>query len=222
MMKLAWLVGDGGIGRAIHPALTQMGYEVVILSRSHGVDLLSHEALNTIISSQVELPSLVINTCGILHDASHMPEKKIQQLDDAWLLKNIEANVLITMNLAQVLTPHLSRTQSLRFCAFSARVSSIADNRKGGWYSYRMSKVMLNMLIKNIALEWQVKSPSSLIFAYHPGSVETRLSEPFKKYIPRDQLFSPEQAARYFLRVVLDDTIDKHGKLIDWQGLEIQ
>lgn len=220
-MRLAWLVGDGGMGQAISAALTQMGYEVIVLSRKHGINLLSHQALKTILTSHTELPSLVINTCGILHDEIHMPEKTIQQLDDAWLFKSIEANVLITMNLAQVLSPYLSSHQSLRFCAFSARVSSIADNRKGGWYSYRMSKVMLNMLIKNIALEWNIKSPLSLIFSYHPGSVDTPLSAPFKHYIPQDQLFSAEQATRYFLKVLFDDTIDKHGKLIDWQGLEI-
>lgn len=221
-MKLAWLVGDGGIGHAIHVALADMGYEVLILSRRHGIDLLSHQAIKTTLSSCSKLPDIVINTCGLLYDASHMPEKTLQQLDKAWLFESIEANVLITMNLAQVLSPHLSRHQSLRFCAFSARVSSISDNRKGGWYSYRMSKVMLNMLIKNIALEWQIKSPSSLIFAYHPGSVDTPLSKPFKQYIPQSQLFSPEQAAHYFLNVLFNDTINKHGKLIDWQGLEIQ
>lgn len=221
-MSLAWLVGDGGMGQAISTALTQMGYEVIVLSRRRGINLLSHEALKTILTSHAEVPSLVINTCGILHDDLHMPEKTLQQLDSDWLFKSIEANVLITMNLAQVLSPYLSSHQSLRFCTFSARVSSIADNRKGGWYSYRMSKVMLNMLVKNIALEWNVKSPSSLIFAYHPGSVDTALSAPFKQYIPKDQLFSAEQAARYFLDVLFDDTIDKHGKLIDWQGLEIE
>jgi NAD(P)-dependent dehydrogenase (short-subunit alcohol dehydrogenase family) len=220
-MTLAWLVGDGGIGSAIDVELTNMGYNVVVLSRKRGIDLLSHQALNQVLTSQSELPSLVINTCGMLHQPSHGPEKTIQQLDYAWLLKSIEANVAITINLAQILNPHLSKHQTLRFCAFSARISSIADNRKGGWYSYRMSKVMLNMLIKNLAIEWRIKSPASQVFAYHPGSVDTKLSAPFKQYIPKDQLFSPQQAAHYFLKILFDDTIDKHGKLMDWQGIEI-
>ncbi|MDF1683841.1 MAG: SDR family NAD(P)-dependent oxidoreductase [Legionellaceae bacterium] len=220
-MTLAWVVGDGGMGTAINKALTEKGYDVIILSRKRGIDLLSKQALNQILTSHNHVPSLVINTCGMLHQPSHSPEKTIQQLDYVWLLKSIEANVAITINLAQVLAPHLSKHQALRFCAFSARVSSIADNHKGGWYSYRMSKIMLNMLIKNLAIEWQIKSPSSNVFAYHPGSVDTKLSAPFKQYIPKIQLFSPELAAHYFLKILFDDTIAKHGKLIDWQGLEI-
>lgn len=220
-MTLAWLVGDGGIGSAINTELTNMGYNVVVLSRKRGIDLLSHQALNQVLTSNIELPSLVINTCGMLHHSSHGPEKTIQQLDYAWLLESIKANVAITINLAQVLNPHLSKQKALQFCAFSARVSSIADNHKGGWYSYRMSKVMLNMLIKNLAIEWRIKSPSSQVFAYHPGTVDTKLSAPFKQYIPAAQFFSPQQAAHYFLKIFFDDTIDKHGKLIDWQGLEI-
>ncbi|MDF1645522.1 MAG: C factor cell-cell signaling protein [Legionellaceae bacterium] len=220
-MKVAWIVGEGGIGYAIHQALEQMDYKVVVLSKQYGMDLLSYEAVEKALLAQVDLPSLVINTCGILHDESHMPEKSIFELSMPWLLKSIEVNVSITINLIQVLSHYVSSAHTLQFCAFSARVSSITDNRKGGWYSYRMSKAMLNMLIKNIALEWQVKSPASIAFAYHPGTVDTNLSEPFKKYITPSQIFSPQQAANYFLDVIFDETINKHGKLIDWQGLEI-
>ncbi|MDF1677966.1 MAG: hypothetical protein P1U32_04650 [Legionellaceae bacterium] len=220
-MTHVWLVGDGGIGNAIHEALTQKTYTVTVLSRKRGVDLFSHQNLKDVLASQNEPPSLVINTCGILHDDSHMPEKSIEQLEYSWLQKSIEANVLISVNLIQVLNQYVSHNQSIQFCAFSARVSSISDNHKGGWYSYRMSKAMLNMLVKTVALEWRIKSPASLVFAYHPGTVDTKLSKPFKQYIGPKQSFSPQQAAQYFLNVLFDDAIDKHGKLIDWQGLEI-
>lgn len=220
-MKKAWVIGEGGIGHALHQALLDAHYDVTVLSRKHGHDLLSQEVIKNVLQTEHTLPSLVINTCGLLHDKNHQPEKALQTLTVPWLMQSIEANVLITMNLAQVLSQHLSPRDTLQFCAFSARVSSISDNAKGGWYSYRMSKAMLNMLIKNIAIEWHAKFASSTIFAYHPGTVDTPLSRPFRAYIPDAQLFSPEEAARYCLKVLFNTTLDKHGKLIDWQGREI-
>lgn len=220
-MKHVWVVGEGGIGRTVHQKLKTLQYQVTTLSRKDGVNLFDSDAIHQILSASNTLPDIVINTCGILHDKTHMPEKSLQELTEDWLEYSIAVNVGITANLAKVLTPYLSSSYSVQFCAFSARVSSISDNHKGGWYSYRMSKAMLNMLIKNIAIEWRLKSPQSVIFGYHPGTVDTQLSKPFRKYIPEQQLFSPENAVDYFTDVLFDKSLDKNGKLIDWQGLEI-
>ena len=80
-MKHACLIADGGIGSAIHDALTKIGYEVVILSRKQDINLFKHQNLKDILSSHTELPSLVINICGILYDESHMLEKKFNNLN---------------------------------------------------------------------------------------------------------------------------------------------
>jgi NAD(P)-dependent dehydrogenase (short-subunit alcohol dehydrogenase family) len=63
----------------------------------------------------------------------------------------------------------------------SARVSSIGDNRLGGWHSYRASKSALNMLTKNVAIEFARKQHPVTCILLHPGTVSTELSLPFQK-----------------------------------------
>ena len=100
-------------------------------------------------------------------------------------------------------------------------MSSISDNRLGGWHSYRMSKCMLNMLIKNISIEWYLKSPQSIIFGYHPGTVDTLLSKPFQSRLKAGQLFSATDAASYFFDCMNTRSPEHSGKVYDWQQKEI-
>jgi NAD(P)-dependent dehydrogenase (short-subunit alcohol dehydrogenase family) len=62
----------------------------------------------------------------------------------------------------------------------SAKVGSIEDNRLGGWYSYRASKAALNMMIKTASIEWGRTKPNTALIAMHPGTVNSRLSKPFR------------------------------------------
>lgn len=57
------------------------------------------------------------------------------------------------------------------FVALSSQVGSIADNRSGGAYSYRMSKAALNMGLQNLAIEWRTRGIA--VAALHPGWVKT-------------------------------------------------
>ena len=51
-----------------------------------------------------------------------------------------------------------------------------------GWYGYRASKAALNMMIRNLAIEWSRKNDRSIIVALHPGTVDTELSQPFQAH----------------------------------------
>ena len=53
----------------------------------------------------------------------------------------------------------------------STKVASISDNGMGGIYPYRASKVALNMMSKNIAIEHGSKGV--LVAILHPGHVQT-------------------------------------------------
>lgn len=106
--------------------------------------------------------------------------------------------------------------------SFSARVSSIGDNHVGGWYSYRMSKSMLNMFIKTLSIEWQRRFPHATVFGYHPGTVDTELSRPFHANVPAHKLFTPDKAADYCLSVLEQTSTSQTGQLFDWQGKKIE
>jgi len=119
---------------------------------------------------------------------------------------------------SKYITMSLKRNSTLKMICFSARVGSISDNRLGGWHSYRMSKAMLNMLVRNVSIEWKLKSPHSIIVGYHPGTVDTNLSKPFTDNVDEKKLFNPEKAAAYCLNVIDKLTIDKSGLLLDWNN----
>ncbi len=221
-----WIMGYGGIGKALHELFNNNGFEVKIFSsKTHSdldysqvIDLTSEKQVCKLFEGVDSLPDIIINTCGVLHSKSKQPEKSIAQFNHDWFLKSIDINVLTNVWLLKEVTKKLTRKMDLVYCAFSARVSSISDNRLGGWYSYRMTKSMLNMLVKNTSLEWNLKAPKAKIFSYHPGTVDTPLSLPFQKRLNPEQLFSTETAADYFYKVLQTLKKEHHGEIMDWQG----
>ena len=87
-------------------------------------------------------------------------------------------------------------------CVLSARVGSISDNKKGGWYAYRASKAALNMFLKTSAIEFARVAPRLQFIAFHPGTTDTPLSSPFQANVPADRLFSPNFVANKMIQIV--------------------
>ena len=145
-------------------------------------------------------------------------KKSLAAFEAEWFYESLRINAMPTMWLAQCLSERLNNKDRLTFLTLSARVSSLSDNRLGGWYSYRASKCTLNMLVKNISIEWSRRFPHVAICGYHPGTVATRLSKPFRKSIAPEKLFSPEQAAEYLFAQLEKTTPSLSGNLFDWQG----
>lgn len=219
-----WVIGLGAIGNCIKDQLETQGHEVSCFSKhNHNtlVDISSETSIGNFVKQTKTLADNIIITCGLLYDDHHMPEKSLRSLDKTWLMESIEANVLPALYFLKAINAKLNQKQTIKCAIFSARVSSISDNRLGGWHSYRMSKCMLNMLIKNTAIEWQVKAPNATIFGYHPGTVDSHLSKPFQKSLKPEQLFTAPQAAQYFIHCLETRNPIHSGKLYDWQQLEI-
>ncbi|OCF32270.1 rossman fold oxidoreductase [Kwoniella heveanensis BCC8398] len=62
--------------------------------------------------------------------------------------------------------------------SMSARVGSIGDNERGGWYSYRASKAAVNQIVRTLDHELINKSSSAIAVGYHPGTVITPFTAP--------------------------------------------
>ena len=97
--------------------------------------------------------SLVIVATGLLHSTQKGPEKSLRELDPDWMMENFRINAVGPALVAKHFLPIMAKQGPICFAALSARVSSISDNRLGGWHSYRASKSALNMFIRNIAIE---------------------------------------------------------------------
>lgn len=215
-----WIIGAGGIGSAIAKKCEKEGFSVTQISRPE-YDFTDPADVERFFSIVSTLPDVIINTIGVLYDNDRMPEKALSHFDLNWFYESLRINALPVMNIAKALSGKLSRKDRLIFITISARVSSISDNRLGGWYSYRTSKCALNMFIKNISIEWSRLFPGVTICGYHPGTVETPLSEPFKKKVKPEKLFSPALAANYLWGQLQKITPEMTGCLFDWKGERI-
>lgn len=141
---------------------------------------------------------LIINASGILHDAGFMPEKRLADLNYAQMQATFLANTLGPALVMRHFLPLLDSERGV-MAMLSAKVGSIGDNRLGGWYSYRASKAALNMLVKTAAIELARSNKNGVLVALHPGTVNSRLSKPFRgEQIGR----APLQAAQDMLRVL--------------------
>lgn len=121
----------------------------------------------------------IINAAGALHGTFGMPERRLDQLNYAHMQALYRINAMGPALLLANFAPMLPRREPGVFAVLSAKVGSIADNRLGGWYSYRASKAALNMIVKTAAIEVARTHPLAVLVALHPGTVRSALSEPF-------------------------------------------
>jgi NAD(P)-dependent dehydrogenase (short-subunit alcohol dehydrogenase family) len=149
------------------------------------------------------------------------PEKSLKQLTSENFIELMRVNALGPALVAKYFLPIMNRNKPAFFGAISARVGSIQDNRLGGWHSYRSSKAALNMLIKNIAIEYQRRFPKLTIAGLHPGTVDTALSKPFQGNVPDGKLFTPEFSAAQLLTVINQLKPEDSGKCFAWDGKAI-
>ncbi len=158
---------------------------------------------------------------GQLHDAEHMPEKKIEDLDTNYLQKLYLSNTVTPMLWLKALMPLLSKQTACRVTVFSARVGSVSDNRLGGWYGYRASKAALNMMLKTASVELKRRAKGVKLVSFHPGTTDTSLSKPFQKNVPEGKLFTPDFVAQQLLAIESRLVLDGELSYLDWQGQEI-
>jgi len=160
---------------------------------------------------------LVLDATGALTLNGRGPEKRLDELDAAHLLDALHLNAVGPSLLLKHFVPLLASGQRVIWGKLSARVGSIEDNRKGGWYGYRAAKAALNMLLQTGAIEIARRRPLAVVAALQPGTVQSALSQPF---VGHDAL-RPDYAAQSLLAVL--DTLQPNGRaqFVDHQGQHI-
>ncbi|CAM3774102.1 SDR family oxidoreductase [Parendozoicomonas haliclonae] len=173
------------------------------------------------LSGQFEHLDYLINAVGVLHNGMGEPEKNISQVKPEFFLMNLSFNAMPTLLLAKHFKKVLKPVKNSVFATISAKVGSIEDNRLGGWYSYRASKAALNMVLKNLSIEWQRELPECCVAALHPGTTDTALSKPFQARVPADKLFSPATSAHCLTTVLSKLTPKDSGRFWSWDGSQL-
>jgi NAD(P)-dependent dehydrogenase (short-subunit alcohol dehydrogenase family) len=162
---------------------------------------------------------LVLDATGALTLNGRGPEKRLDELDAPHLLNAFHLNAVGPSLLLKHFAPLLASGQRVIWGKLSARVGSIEDNRKGGWYGYRSAKAALNMLLQTASIEIARRRPLVVVAALQPGTVQSALSQPF---VGQDALHPDESAQR--LLATLDGLqptgraqfVDHQGQHIPW------
>ncbi len=161
---------------------------------------------------------LVVDATGALTIDGVGPEKSLARLEAEALQAAFAINTIGPALLLKTVGPLLARGDAI-YAKLSARVGSIADNRKGGWYGYRASKAALNMILQTAAIELQRRNPALRIVALQPGTVRSKLSEPFQAGVP--MLLEPAESVAGMMQALMALEAREGAHFIDYQGKEI-
>ena len=179
------LGASGAIGAAFVDLLSAMPRCASVRGlHRHSTPRLDFTDENSIAEAARELATkpryhLIINAAGMLHDGNLMPEKRLADLNYQQMQAIFQTNTMGPALVMRHFLPLLDGERAI-MAMLSAKVGSIGDNLLGGWYSYRASKAALNMLVKTAAIELARNQKHSVLVALHPGTVNSRLSRPFR------------------------------------------
>ncbi len=81
-----------------------------------------------------------------------------------------------------------------------------------------MAKCALNMANKSLSIELGRGKNKVSCLLLNPGVVETDLSRPYHKSVPKDHLLSPDKAAQMLMSIIDRTTVKESGNFYDVDG----
>ena len=161
---------------------------------------------------------VIVDATGALIIDGHGPEKQLARLDPIQLSRAFQINTIGPALLIKHFVPLLDSANRAIYAKLSARVGSISDNKKGGWYGYRSSKAALNMILQTAAIECNRSNPNLVFAALQPGTVASKLSA---KFVSPEHCLPAVEAVQGLMSA-LDGLVAKSGAyFIDHQGQAI-
>ena len=165
----------------------------------------SIEAARLKVASMTDALDLLINNAA----AYGTRGGSLQSLDFAELRSVSEVNVIGPLRIARAFLPLLKKGRSPKLINLTSLMGSIADNKSGGTWAYRMSKAALNMAGKNLALE--LHGDGVTCVGLHPGWVRTEMGGPGAP-------LTPEESIASMIRTIDGMTLERTGGFFDRDG----
>lgn len=158
---------------------------------------------------------LIVDATGALTIDGAGPEKSLFALRPDVVAKSFELNAIGPLMVLRHFSPLLAPGPSI-YAKLSARVGSISDNHKGGWYAYRAAKAALNMFLQTAAIELQRKQPTLKVVALQPGTVRSELSRPFSAGVAH--LLEPAESVQGMLAALRGLEAKPGAHFVDYLG----
>jgi len=194
--------------------------ELVSRSSQSDFDLTNHESIGAqaVVSSANGPFQIIIDATGAVAIHGVGPEKALSSLHPDHLMQTFLINTIGPAMVLRYFSPLLGKGASV-YAKLSARVGSITDNKKGGWYGYRSAKAALNMVLQTGAIELQRKNPDLRVVALQPGTVKSQLSQPFTHSTM--DLLTPQQSVTGMLNALKVLAPKSGAYFLDYQGVAI-
>ncbi len=186
-------------------------------SQGGGFDLLDDESLKDQAARCAPAGpyQLIIDATGVLSIDGVGPEKSLASIEPDRLIRSFQINALGPVLALRHFSPLLANGPSI-YAKLSARVGSISDNKKGGWYGYRASKAALNMLLQTAAIELQRKNPALRVALLQPGTVRSPLSQAFLS--SASPTLEPAESVAGLLKALKGLTPKPGAHYVDYKG----
>ncbi len=158
----------------------------------------------------MEALDLLINNAGTYGTRG----QHLSDLDLDEVRRVFEVNCIGALRASRAFLPLLKKASGAKLVHITSLMGSLADNRSGGAYGYRLSKAALNMTSINLALDLQRDRIVSAVL--HPGWVKTDMGgagaplgieEAVRAMIQTIERLCPEQSGGFF---------DRHGNPQPW------
>lgn len=149
---------------------------------------------------------LLINNAGIY------PAGDLENTDMAAWLEAYRVNSMAPFKMATAFTPHIAASRLKKIATLSSKMGSIDDNTSGGSYSYRSSKVALNMVMKSLSID--LRPYGIAVVTLHPGWVLTEMGGP-------DALIDTQTSVAGMREVIENLCLVNSGQFIAYDGQSI-
>eukprot|EP00746_Dinoflagellata_sp_MGD_P010810 gnl/MRDRNA2_/MRDRNA2_122460_c0_seq1.p1 gnl/MRDRNA2_/MRDRNA2_122460_c0~~gnl/MRDRNA2_/MRDRNA2_122460_c0_seq1.p1 ORF type:complete len:240 (+),score=45.84 gnl/MRDRNA2_/MRDRNA2_122460_c0_seq1:58-777(+) len=158
---------------------------------------------------------LIINNAGVMHPSGR-GEVSIGKVNQDDFMAVLAVNLVGPALVVKHFLPFLKRSKdeaSGKVVQVAAGVGSLAGNKAGGWYSYRIAKTGLNQLTRTMAIELQ--RHNVICAGLYPRMVDTDLSKTYQKSNPYGVLRTPEETADKMLETIDSLKMQPLGRFID-------
>ncbi len=173
--------------------------------RVHRLDQLEPDSVRELAAGLGGEPvDLLVNNAGVYGGTrQHLPD-----IDFEDAVRTYRVNALGPLRVTLALLPNLKAARG-KVIHLTSGMGSIADNKSGAFYAYRMSKAALNMMSRSLAVDLRGAGVASAVI--NPGWVKTDMGGPGAP--------TPvEESVRGILREIDAFTLESSGAFLDWKG----